>query len=114
MREQDLISMQRQRATSIGRLIIASFLAVVATVGLAVASCDSIDTAFDCDSVCSRYRDCYDSNYNVGACRDSCRTRAANDPNVKGAADTCEACIGDKSCLSATFNCGASCSNIVP
>ena len=87
--------------------------------GMAIASasfvsCDSVDTAFDCQSVCSRYRDCYDSSYDVGRCRDSCRARAANDPNVKGAADTCEACIGGMSCLSATFNCGASCSNIVP
>jgi hypothetical protein len=114
MRERNMLSMRQQKVASIGRLVLSSILAVLATVGLAVASCDSIDTAFDCDSVCSRYRDCYDSSYDVGACRDSCRTRAANDPNVKGAADTCEACIGDKSCLSATFNCGSSCSNIVP
>jgi hypothetical protein len=93
-----------------------SFLLLVALAlaGLGQTSCDSVDTAFDCQSVCSRYRDCYDSNYNVGACRDSCRSRAENDPNVKGAADACEACIGDMSCLSATFNCGTSCSNIVP
>jgi hypothetical protein len=81
---------------------------------LSGTSCDSVDTAFDCESVCSRYRDCYDSNYDVGKCRDSCRARAANDPNVKGAADSCEACIDGMSCVNATFNCGASCSNIVP
>ena len=77
-------------------------------------SCDSADEAFDCQAVCSRYRDCYDQSYDVGRCRDNCRSRAANDPSVKSAADTCEACIGGMSCLSATFNCGASCSNIVP
>lgn len=77
-------------------------------------SCDAADEAFDCQAVCSRYHDCYDQGYDVGKCRDSCRTRAANDPSVKQAADTCEACIGDKSCLSATFECGGSCSNIVP
>ena len=81
--------------------------------GMAVTSCDSVDEAFDCQSVCSRYRDCYDSNYDVGACRESCRKRAANDPNVRGAADACEVCIGDMLCVFATFNCGASCSNIV-
>jgi len=86
----------------------------VALASLGPMSCDSIDTAFDCESVCSRYRDCYDANYNVGACRDSCRSRAENDPGVKGAADTCEACIDGMSCAGATFNCGASCSNIVP
>ena len=77
-------------------------------------NCDTVETAFDCQSVCTRYRDCYDSSYNVDNCRSSCRSRAASDPSVKQAADTCEACIGDKSCLSATFTCAGSCGNIVP
>jgi len=81
---------------------------------IVAVNCDSVETAFDCQSVCTRYRDCYDSSYNVDNCRSSCRSRAANDPSVRQAADTCEACIGDMSCLSATFNCGCSCSNIVP
>jgi hypothetical protein len=81
---------------------------------IVAVNCDSVETAFDCQSVCTRYRDCYDSSYNVDNCRSSCRSRAANDPSVRQAADTCEACIGDMSCLSATFNCGGSCSNIVP
>jgi hypothetical protein len=77
-------------------------------------NCDTVETAFDCESVCTRYRDCYDASYNVDNCRSSCRSRAANDSTVRQAADTCEACIGDKSCLSAPFQCGGSCSNIVP
>jgi len=93
-----------------------TFLAtsVLALAALLPASCDSVDAAFDCQAVCSRYRDCYDSSYDVGKCRDNCRARAANDPNVKAAADACEACIDGMSCLTATFNCGGSCSNIVP
>jgi hypothetical protein len=87
---------------------------ILAFAALLPTSCDSVDTAFDCESVCSRYRDCFDSSYDVGKCRNSCRTRAANDPSVKGAADTCEACIDGMSCAGATFNCAASCSNIVP
>lgn len=92
---------------------------LVGGLGLLVLSvfavnCDTVETAFDCDQVCTRYRDCYDSSYNVDNCRSSCRTRAANDSTVQQAADTCDACIGDKSCLSATFQCGSSCSNIVP
>ena len=86
----------------------------VAVAGFVAGSCDSIDTAFDCQAVCSRYKDCYDPNYDVGKCRDSCRSRAANDPNVKGAADTCQACIDGKSCAGATFDCTSSCINIVP
>ena len=77
-------------------------------------NCDSVETAFDCEQVCTRYRDCYNSSYDVDQCRSSCRSRAANDPSVRQAADTCESCIGDMSCLSATFNCAGSCSNIVP
>ena len=86
----------------------------VVLAGMGSAGCDSIDTAFDCASVCERYRDCYDADYDVGACRSSCRARANDDPGVKGAADTCEACMSDMSCLTATFNCASSCSAIVP
>jgi hypothetical protein len=96
---------------------IKAWLAVLALAvsGAAVAvSCDSVDTAFDCNSVCTRYRDCFNSSYDVAACRSNCRSRAANDPSVKGAADTCSACFDDMSCASATFNCGSSCAQIVP
>ena len=91
-------------------------LVVGAALGISagMVSCDAADEAFDCQQVCSRYHDCYDQSYDVGKCRDSCRARAASDPSVKQAADTCESCIGDKSCASATFECGTSCSNIVP
>jgi hypothetical protein len=77
-------------------------------------SCDAVDEAFDCSDVCGRYRDCYDSSYDVDACESRCRTNAANDPNVKNDADACDSCIGDKSCASATFNCASSCGSIVP
>ncbi|HVV52795.1 MAG TPA: hypothetical protein VHO06_24250 [Polyangia bacterium] len=95
-------------------LTMAAFVALgLAAAGSAIG-CDSVEEAFDCQQVCQRYRDCYDSSYDVGGCEDRCRTNAANDPNVKNDADTCESCIGDKSCLSATFTCGGSCGAIVP
>ena len=77
-------------------------------------NCDAVNTAFDCQAVCSRYRDCFNSSYDVDSCRNRCRTRAASDPSVKGAADTCEACIGDKSCAADVVTCSGSCSAIVP
>src|SRR5450432_405942 len=77
-------------------------------------SCDKVDEAFDCQQVCTRYRDCYDSGYDVSGCESRCRTNAANDPSVKDAADACDNCIGDMSCLSAPFNCSSSCGAIVP
>jgi hypothetical protein len=91
------------------------FAVLLFTFGAAAgAGCDSVDAAFDCESVCSRYRDCFDSSYDVSKCRSNCRDRSANDDSVRHAADTCEACIDDMSCASATFNCAGSCSNIVP
>ena len=76
--------------------------------------CDAVDTAFDCAAVCERYHDCYDATYDESNCRSKCRTAAKNDPAVEAKADACEACIGDRSCLSATFACGADCGAIVP
>jgi hypothetical protein len=81
---------------------------------LGSSGCDTVDAAFDCEAVCSRYRDCYDASYDVGKCRSQCRTASANDPTVREKADACEACIGDRSCLSATFVCGSDCAAIVP
>ena len=91
------------------------FATVLFTLGLAAgAGCDTVDAAFDCQSVCSRYSECFNSDYDVDSCRSRCRDRAANDESVRQAADACEACIDDMSCASATFNCAGSCSNIVP
>ena len=84
----------------------------VAAVGS--TGCDTVDAAFDCQAVCSRYRDCYDANYDVTACRDRCRTASANNPSMRSNADRCEACIGNMSCISATFNCATTCGSIVP
>lgn len=93
----------------------ASFMvAIVATATTLADGCGTADEIFDCQSVCSRYRDCYDSSYNVDDCRSRCRTASENNASIRQDADQCEACIGDKSCISATFNCGGSCSSVVP
>jgi hypothetical protein len=85
------------------------------TIGLAAgAGCDAVDNAFDCQSVCSKYKTCFDDDYDVSACRSKCRDRSADNENVREAADACESCIDDMSCTGATFNCAAPCSNIVP
>jgi hypothetical protein len=91
------------------------FAALLFTFGLAAgAGCDTVDAAFDCQSVCSRYHDCFDSSYDVDNCRSKCRDRAANNESVRQAADDCEDCIDGMSCAPAAFNCAGSCSNIVP
>ena len=83
-----------------------------AAVGL--TGCGAADAAFDCQAVCSRYKDCYDPNYDVAKCRSDCRADSANNPAIRNDADQCEACIGGMSCLSATFNCASTCGSIVP
>jgi hypothetical protein len=93
-------------------LFVASF--IVGATGVFGSGCDSVDSAFDCQSVCGRYRDCFDADYDVGACRDRCRAAADNDATVRSRADACEACIDGMSCTGATFNCAQDCSAIVP
>jgi hypothetical protein len=94
--------------------LLAALTLFAALTSFGTIACDKVDEAFDCQQVCTRYRDCYDSGYDVSGCESRCRTNAANDPSVQQAADTCDNCIGDKSCASATFNCAGSCGTIVP
>ena len=82
--------------------------------GLGASGCDSVDAAFDCASVCSKYRDCFDADYDTAACRDRCRANSADDMSVRSRADACEACINNMSCVGATFSCAQDCSAIVP
>jgi hypothetical protein len=88
--------------------------AFLLALGLSLSSCGSVETAFDCNDVCNRYKDCYNPSYDVTTCRNNCRSAAASDPNKQADAMACDSCIGDKSCLSATFNCASECSGIVP
>lgn len=80
---------------------------------LTPAGCGDVDAAFDCQAVCSRYAECYDKNYDVGACRDRCRAEAKHDPDIKAKADACEDCIDGMSCAGATFSCASSCGTIL-
>ena len=81
---------------------------------LFVTGCDSVDAAFDCHDICDRYSDCFDANYDVGACESRCRSHADDDTAYRQQADRCDACIDDRSCTSAVFNCGVECSSVVP
>ena len=88
------------------------FAALAALAG--AGGCSSAKAAFDCQSVCQKYKDCYKSDYNVGECLDTCRAKAANDDTWQDKADDCATCIGDKSCVGATFSCATECGGIVP
>jgi hypothetical protein len=77
--------------------------------GVGFVGCGSVDQAFDCQSVCSKYQTCFKADYDVGACRDRCRNKVSQEK-----ADACESCISGKSCAPATFSCAIECADIVP
>jgi len=95
-------------------IIRGAWLALFCVFLSAASGCDTVETAFDCNTVCNRYRDCYQSDYDVGACRSRCRASAEHDPNTRAKADACESCLDGKSCVAATFDCTTECSGIVP
>lgn len=86
----------------------------IAIAGLVAVNCGEADRLFDCQSVCSRYQSCFDSNYDVSACRNRCKDKADADKEFERKADACETCIDDRSCTDATFKCTTQCASIVP
>lgn len=89
-------------------------LGMIAGVTIFSHGCDDADVAFDCHQVCRKYKTCFSSSYDVGACSDRCREAAKKDNQYKDKADMCETCIDDRSCASATFSCAIECGGIVP
>ena len=84
---------------------------------LVVAGCGPINAAINCNAICSRYQDCFDQSYDVNSCTTRCNSHSSNDTadeNYRRTAAECNACMGDTSCASATFNCGAQCASVVP
>ena len=79
-----------------------------------MSSCGTADEIFDCQSVCSRYKDCIKNDYDVATCRSRCKDNSDRDRNYRDKADACEQCISDRSCTDATFRCAPECGVIVP
>jgi hypothetical protein len=97
---------------SFRKTVFAAF--IVMSLGSFAGGCRKVATAFDCQAVCARYRDCVDIKYDVGACRQRCRQEAAANPKFERKADACESCIKGHSCMGATFECGGQCLGVVP
>lgn len=95
------------------KLAMAWVLAVTAIVGCS-DTVDDINNSIDCHSVCKRYADCFDADYDVDGCSDKCESRAGNDDDRQRQLRTCDDCIDDRSCTSATFACADDCVGIVP
>jgi len=73
------------------------------------ASCKETEKAIDCNGICQRYADCYDSSYDVSACASECRDEATHNE-----ADACKDCLDDEdSCTAQTFNCTDECANVL-
>ncbi len=96
--------------------MLTQFLKVV-TAALVLNGCavaQRIDSAFDCNGICDRYSACFDKQYDVSACAARCRQSSSADPDYRRKADVCTACITERSCASATFNCVTECGAVVP
>ena len=97
------------------KLLISSafFAGLLATIGCS-DTVDEISNKIDCRQVCQRYADCFKSDYDVDGCSDKCENSADSDEARERKLETCDACIDDRSCTDATFNCADECIGIVP
>ncbi|MCA9564336.1 MAG: hypothetical protein KC561_12650 [Myxococcales bacterium] len=90
--------------------------ALFAVLFMALAACgtvDEIDQRLDCNAICDRYQECFDSDYDADACASRCESEGDTDPDYVDRADQCEACIDDLACTE-SFVCTDECAGIVP
>lgn len=74
----------------------------------------AVDQSVDCNDICSRYRDCYNSAYDVSACRSRCENYVHGDGGHGDQANQCDMCVDPQSCSTVAFACGTQCAGIVP
>ena len=74
---------------------------------------EQLDEALDCSSICDRYKDCFDEDYDVDKCQVRCEDRA-DDPDHRNQEEKCSDCIDDNSCGGSVFSCADDCLGIVP
>ena len=75
---------------------------------------DEIEAEIDCRSVCDRYSECFDGDYDVSACQNDCENSIDSGELEQSDLDECDSCIEDRSCADATFSCATECLSIVP
>jgi len=95
-----------------------ALLLALAIAGFAIVDCsstvDEVTTRIDCRTVCKRYADCFQSDYDVDGCSDKCDNSGEADAERQRRLKMCDACIDEPSCTAATFNCADACAGIVP
>ncbi|HYP90078.1 MAG TPA: hypothetical protein VEQ59_18035 [Polyangiaceae bacterium] len=98
------------------RVIGAGFAALLMALG-AVGCSDTVDeisNKVDCHSVCKRYADCFDSDYDVDGCKDKCENSTDSSDARQRKLDSCDDCLDSHSCTGAAFSCADECVGIVP
>ncbi len=78
------------------------------------SAADEVSDSIDCSSVCHRYSDCFDADYDTDGCSDRCESDASNNEDRQRRLHLCDDCINERSCTGATFNCADDCVGIVP
>ena len=94
----------------------ASIRSLAFVLGLTVLNCsaaDKVQNKVTCSSVCNRYKDCFDNNYDVGKCTDSCAADANTNADKDRQLNQCNDCIDGQSCTGAAFSCTTECAGIV-
>lgn len=91
-----------------------NFIRSIFLASTVLAGCSAFDAKVDCDTICERYRSCFDSDYDVVSCSNRCQSNANNDNDFDRKVDLCDVCIDGLSCGEATFQCAADCSSVVP
>lgn len=96
------------------KLGLASLCSMMLAFAVTSTGCDSADRVYDCASICSKYEECINDDYDVSACTSKCEDMADNNEAFEDKADDCQACIDDRSCAGAVFGCASECAGIVP
>lgn len=95
------------------KLAFASLISLVAVASISSGCADEITAAYDCNKICDRYKECFDADYDDGACASRCQDDAGSSEAYDDKASACEDCIDDKSCTG-SFSCVDECGGIVP
>jgi len=89
-------------------------LLLLTAIGACSSTVDEVTGNIACADVCKRYADCFNNDYDVDGCTDKCEKSADTASAQQRKLKQCDACIGERSCTEATFNCAADCAGIVP
>jgi hypothetical protein len=74
---------------------------------------DTVKNTITCADVCGRYKDCFDSSYDVQGCTDRCENEATADEQKEVKLEACDDCIENRSCASAVFSCTTECAGVI-